>query len=156
MKINSVLLLIIILLLGGLLFQEKSLFIKDQTSENKRPYQYNRYLKNLDRFERNVGKNINVPTRGFPDEYQAVGFVTDIESKDIQQLYGRKTYPNADMWNYYVLSDDYHQIPIPLKYREKDCTDLRGCQELYTNDEINLNGNENDVTMYNLEPIYRI
>lgn len=160
MKVNNALILVLLLLVGALLYQDNNTIIVNNIPdsginiEEKKPYKRNKYLKSLDNF--NGNRYINIPTRGLPEDYQAVGFLTETDTNNKQQLYGRQTYPNSDLWNYFVLSDDYHQIPIPLKHREKDCTDLRGCQEIYTNENINLNGKENSVTMYNLEPMFRL
>ena len=45
-----------------------------------------------------------------------VGFIQDSEDPTkLQQLYGRQTYPNSNQWNYFIKSDQYHQIPIPIE-----------------------------------------
>ena len=66
-----------------------------------------------------------------------VGFLQDPDdSNKLQQLYGRRTYPNSDHWNYFVKSDQYHQIPIPVSLHGQNCTDERGCKELNDQDTI--------------------
>ena len=94
-------------------------------------------------------------TRGAPQEYDMVGFLQDPDdSNKLQQLYGRRTYPNSDHWNYFVKSDQYHQIPIPVSLYGQNCTDERGCKELQDKGTINLFNKEHTATIYKPEPYY--
>ena len=72
----------------------------------------------------------------------------------LQQLYGRRTYPNSNNWNYFVKSDQYHQIPIPVTVNGKNCTDENGCTELNNQDSINLLNKQHTATIYKPEPYY--
>ena len=97
----------------------------------------------------------NIKTRGPPEEYDMVGFLQDPDdSNKLQQLYGRRTYPNSNLWNYFVKSDQYHQIPIPVSIGGQNCTDERGCKELNDKDNINLLNKEHKATIYKPEPYY--
>lgn len=97
----------------------------------------------------------NIKTRGPPEEYDMVGFLQDSDdSNKLQQLYGRRTYPNSNLWNYFVKSDQYHQIPIPVSMEGQNCTDERGCKELTNQDTINLFDKEHTATIYKPEPYY--
>ena len=97
----------------------------------------------------------NIKTRGPPEEYDMVGFLQDPDdSNKLQQLYGRRTYPNSNQWNYFVKSDQYHQIPIPVSIGGQNCTDERGCKELNDKDSLNILNKEHIATIYKPEPYY--
>ena len=97
----------------------------------------------------------NIKTRGPPEEYDMVGFLQDPDdSNKLQQLYGRRTYPNSNNWNYFVKSDQYHQIPIPVSIGGQNCTDERGCKELNDKDSLNILNKEHIATIYKPEPYY--
>jgi len=97
----------------------------------------------------------NIKTRGPPQEYDMIGFLQGSDdSNKLQQLYGRRTYPNSNLWNYYVKSDQYHQIPIPVSIGGQNCTDERGCKELNDQDSLNLLNKGHTATIYKPEPYY--
>ena len=79
----------------------------------------------------------NIPTRDDPEDYDMIGFLQSTDdSNKLQQLYGRRTYPNSNNWNYYVKSDlviKYHPITIG----GQNCTDERICKELNDKESIN-------------------
>lgn len=65
-------------------------------------YQYpNRYVRN----------KINIPTRGLPDNYHAMGTLVRKEDEKILQLYGRQTFPGSSQWEYYVTGADTYGFP---------------------------------------------
>jgi hypothetical protein len=92
---------------------------------------------------------INVPTRGEPPEYQQVGYLggTD-DSENIKPLYGRQTYRGSNQWNYFTSLDSHLATKIPLLIGNQECTDERGCKELYKNDTVDVNGKEYKATLY--------
>ena len=97
----------------------------------------------------------NYPTRGPPGEYDRVGFLQDPDDPNkLQELFGRPTYPNSNHWNYFVKSDQYHQIPIPVTMDGKNCTDETGCTELNNQESINLFDKQHTATIYKPEPYY--
>ena len=97
----------------------------------------------------------NYPTRGPPGEYDRVGFLQDPDDPNkLQELFGRPTYPNSNNWNYFVKSDQYHQIPIPVTMDGKNCTDETGCTELNNQESINLFDKQHTATIYKPEPYY--
>ena len=97
----------------------------------------------------------NYPTRGPPGEYDRVGFLQDPDDPNkLQELFGRPTYPNSNHWNYFVKSDQYHQIPIPVTMNGKNCTDETGCTELNNQESINLFDKQHTATIYKPEPYY--
>ena len=57
---------------------------------------------------------MNIATRGAPRDYETVGYLKNEEDNSMQKLFGRETYPGSNNWNCFAMSDDYHQIAIPL------------------------------------------
>lgn len=58
-------------------------------------------------------KKINIPTRGYPDNYQMLGVLSRESDEKMLNLFGRQTYPSSDIWEYYV-SDTTTNIPIKI------------------------------------------
>ena len=95
---------------------------------------------------------INIETRPDGGEYQQVGILTkeSIADEDaipgnntdsvILPLFGRPTYRGSQMYNYYTATDKYHQVRVPLIINNDNCTDQRGCKEIYDNDTIQVPG----------------
>ena len=107
------------------------------------------------------GLPINIETRGSGGDYQQVGVLyrnnVNAENTDtnILPLFGRPTYRGSQHWNYYTASDKYNQIKIPLTIGNTDCTDDRGCTEIYSGDIINIPEYNGDfkVNIYKLDKI---
>jgi len=93
---------------------------------------------------------INVPTRGEPPPYQQVGILTDTYNpENIKPLYGRQTYRGSNQWNYFTSLDSHLATKIPIELNNNDCTDERGCKEIYKNDTLTVNGdNEYKANIY--------
>jgi hypothetical protein len=93
---------------------------------------------------------INVPTRGEPPPYQQVGILTDTDNpENIKPLYGRQTYRGSNQWNYFTSLDSHLATKIPIEIDDNDCTDERGCKEIYKNDILTINGdNEYKANIY--------
>ena len=94
---------------------------------------------------------INIPTQGLPESFQSVGMM-NVNGK-ILPLYGRRTAGSSDRWNYYTRTDTYNPVPIPVKYKRRDCMDDTGCNELYSGEEVKLEGtgDEGKVTLYKFD-----
>lgn len=62
---------------------------------------------------------LNIPTRGLPDNYQAVGALVRKSDEKILQLYGRQKYPGSNQWEYYVAGGDSYGFPnkMPIGVR---------------------------------------
>ena len=58
-------------------------------------------------------------TRGEPDEYQLVGLLYNNKINKNYQLFGRRKYPGAYEWEYYILGKDAggleYKFPLTLK-----------------------------------------
>ena len=163
---NSIVNILLVLLVGVLVYniinqpqviikEKPKVIVKEIVKEEEdddEPYREDFYRPDR---KRRINKPFNYPTRGPPEEYDMVGFLQDSDDPDkLQQLYGRRTYPNSNSWNYFVKSDQYHQIPIPVTLDGKNCTDETGCKELQNNDNINLLNKEHTATIYKPEPYY--
>jgi hypothetical protein len=78
---------------------------------------------------------INIPTKGLPESFQSVG-VINVDEK-ILPLYGRRTAGGGgDRWNYYTRTDTYNPVPIPVRFKKRDCMDDVGCQEVMSGEEV--------------------
>jgi len=155
-----------ILLIGVILFL---IYQMNKTRSNQpRPNQHTRVVRKVvhvqddsddEPYRENVyrpkGLPFNIPTRGPPNDYDMVGFLQDsTDSSKLKQLYGRRTYPNSNNWNYFVKSDQYHQIPIPVSVGGQNCTDERGCKEIDDKSNLDLLGKEHTANVYKPEPYY--
>ena len=114
----------------------------------KKPYRKNNEMTWVNYLDQRP--KFNIPTRGMPTNYESVGYLKD-ESGNLQKLVGRETYRGSNLWNYFTLNNDYNQIPIPLHLDNKDCTDERGCSEIYDNQSLNVDGSQKTATIYNKE-----
>jgi len=134
--------------------QPAPVIVKEAIKEpEEEPYREDIYRPDLKRSRRSPP--FNYPTRGPPEEYGMVGFLQDPDDTNkLQQLYGRRTYPNSSNWNYFVKSDQYHQIPIPVSVDGQNCTDERGCKELNNQESLNLFSKDHTATIYKPEPYY--
>ena len=160
---NSIVNILLVLLVGILAYnllnqpqviiQEKpKVIVKEIVKEDDEPYREDFYRPDR---KRRINKPFNYPTRGPPEEYDMVGFLQESDDPNkLQQLFGRRTYPNSNNWNYFVKSDQYHQIPIPVTVNGKNCTDENGCTELNNQDSINLLNKQHTATIYKPEPYY--
>ena len=67
---------------------------------------------------REVRHAMNVPTRGYPDNYQNVGMLVRKNDEKILKLFGRQRFPGSNQWEYYVLenetSDSSTKIPLKI------------------------------------------
>jgi hypothetical protein len=88
---------------------------------------------------------INVPTRGYPDNYQLMGIASREQDEKIVQLFGRATFPGSNQYEYYITSSENgfsNKIPIQNK----------GQKEILDNDIIHipeLNKGQFKVKLYN-------
>jgi hypothetical protein len=99
---------------------------------------------------------INIPTQGFPENYQSMGLLKQPDGK-VLPLYGRRVASRADRFNYYTRTDTYNPVPLPIQFKRKDCQDVVGCQELFDGDTVRITptGEEATATLYRFDgPMY--
>ena len=79
-----------------------------------------------------IKRYINIPTRGYPDNYQLVGLLSRKSDEKFLQLYGRQKYPGASQWEYYVRGNDLSglETKIPIN--------INNDREIYENDEVDV------------------
>ena len=85
----------------------------------------------------------NIPTyatRGLPEKYQSMGIIT-VGDGEILPLYGRRTSSRSDRFQYYTRTDSYNPVQLPVRYKNRDCEDVNGCEELFDGDIVNITGN---------------
>ena len=122
---------------------------KDISKEEYVPREPRRYHDS--RYHTRRRMRVNLPTRGEPPAYQQVGILTDTENpENIKPLYGRQTYRGSNQWNYFTSLDSHLATKIPVQLSDHDCTDERGCKEIYKGDLLNIGdpGNEYKANIY--------
>lgn len=64
-----------------------------------------------------VKQHINIPTRGLPDNFQAVGTLIRKGDERVLLLFGRQRFPGSSQWEYYVsgLETTGHPIKMPIE-----------------------------------------
>lgn len=93
-----------------------------------------------------------IATRGAPEPYQQMGVLTGADGK-VLPLYGRRTAPRSDFFNYYTRTDTYNPVALPVSFKKRDCQDSIGCSEVMSGDEIKLaaTGDIAKVTLYGFD-----
>lgn len=92
---------------------------------------------------------VSIPTRGSPDPYQQMGVITGGDGK-VLPLYGRRTAPRSDRFQYYTRTDTYNPVALPVTFKKRDCQDQVGCEEVFDGDSIRMQGtgDEGKVKLY--------
>ncbi len=65
-----------------------------------------------------VNNIINIPTRGYPENFQLLGMLSRKSDESFLQLYGRPTYSGSNQWEYYIRIEKngfVNKIPIQFK-----------------------------------------
>ncbi len=80
---------------------------------------------------------INIPTQGLPESFQQVGAIST--DGDALPLFGRRTGRGNDRWNYYTRTNTFNPVPVPIRYKGRDCMDSDiGCEELFSGETIDI------------------
>jgi hypothetical protein len=107
---------------------------------------------------------INIQTQG-PSfncgdiPYRQLGILTRKGLKDsggggeeqIFPLMGRPLLSNRDTWNFYTMNDKFNMIKLPVIHKGKNGTSEYGCDNIFTNDIVKVEGMDNSsfkATMY--------
>ena len=155
-KNNNFLLFGVIIILAYLYLQEKNkndvnIYITDSSSSDEEDL-YEEPIRYYDsRYYPRKRMDINVPTRGEPPEYQQVGILKGEGDENIKPLYGRQTYRGSNQWNYFTSLDSHLSTKVPIYVDNNDCTEERGCKEIYKNDNVQFgeNGTTYSASIYN-------
>jgi hypothetical protein len=82
-------------------------FVAPERRQQEYSYPYN-YVKN----------QLNIPSRGLPDNYHLMGVLLRNNTESAFNLFGRQTYVGSNQWEYYVqgnMKDMPVKIPIKIK-----------------------------------------
>lgn len=92
------------------------------------------------------GLPINVPTQHYTPQYSQVGIVTKQKGthSEILPLMGRRTITSRNKWQYYTVSGGGNggnlQTKLPVKAKGKNCSGEYGCDEIFSRDEVYVEG----------------
>jgi hypothetical protein len=117
-----------------------------------------------------IDNNVTIHTeRGLPDpyippmvrsgniNYQQIGILTrnDI-GETILPLMGRELYRTGGKWNYYTMNDKNNMVRLPIQVNGKSGTAEYGCDQLYSNDSVYVQGYNTSftVTIYETSQIH--
>jgi len=89
---------------------------------------------------------IQVPTQGYPEEYQQVGVLTAqggsstsaSPNRTLLPLFGRRNATGRDRFNYYTRTDGFNPIQVSLNYKNRQCDDDNGCDEIFSGDTVSV------------------
>lgn len=96
------------------------------------------------------------PPRTVEVSYTQIGILTSNETDKepiVLPLFGRKI--RSDRWQYYTATDKTNMLRIPLRFGNRDCEDVIGCDEIYTGDKLFVEvyqGREFTATIYKVNP----
>lgn len=80
--------------------------------------------------EKYVKRGLNIPTRGLPDNYQALGALTRKSDEKVLQLFGRQKYPGSNQWEYYVSGADTYGFPNKMPISIKGDREIEDKQKI--------------------------
>ena len=92
------------------------------------------------------GIPINVPTQHYNTQYSQIGILTKRfgNNNEILPLMGRRTITSRDKWQYYTVSGGGAggnlQTKLPIRVKGKSCSGEYGCSEIYSGDEVYVEG----------------
>ena len=89
---------------------------------------------------------INIPTQHYNTQYTQIGILTKRygTNNEILPLMGRRTVTSRDKWQYYTVSGGGAggnlQTKLPIRIKGKQCSGEYGCNEIYSGDEVYVEG----------------
>lgn len=70
----------------------------------------------IDSYPIRLQNHINIPTRGYPDNFQLMGIANRNKDETNVQIFGRSTFPGSNQYEYYVInSEDGFKLPFVTK-----------------------------------------
>ena len=81
-----------------------------------------------------VKNQLNIPTRGYPENYQILGVLLRENTETSYNLFGRQTYPGSNLWEYYCENDKFNNVKLPIK--------IRGDKEIMDGDDVHVPGTD--------------
>jgi len=90
-----------------------------------------------------AGSVFNFPTQGYAEQFQQVGLLIapgasalSASDRTLVPLYGRRIAARRDKWNYYSRTDGLNPVQVPVRYKNRDCDEDIGCDEVFDGDEV--------------------
>ena len=91
---------------------------------------------------------INVSTSYYTNhEYKQIGILTRVDEYDQQReretilaLFGRPLHRARNKWQYYTMTDKNKSIKLPIKSKGRSCNSAHGCDEIFTDDVVYVEG----------------
>lgn len=86
-----------------------------------------------------AGIPINISTKAIDTDYRQVGILYN-NNKSILPLLGRPLFTSRDKWQFYTMNEKENSIKLPIINNGKSCTNEYGCDNLYTGDNVLVEG----------------
>ena len=89
------------------------------------------------------GLPINIKTRGYESNYSQLGILTRENGENmILPLMGRRSSSGRDKYQYYTMTNTAGNIntKLPVSVKGRSCTSDMGCDEIYNNDAVYVEG----------------
>lgn len=94
---------------------------------------------------------VNVPTQSYNTQYSQIGILTrqsGLGQQDILPLMGRRSPNSRDKWQYYSVAGGGAggnlQTKLPVKVKGRSCSGEYGCDEIYNQDHVYVEGYQDD------------
>ena len=88
--------------------------------------------------------NYSIPpiaTQAFDPNYRQIGILNRQNgSSEILPLMGRRQMTSRDKWQYYTMTGNNLQMKLPVSVNGKSCTGEYGCNEIFNNDTVYVEG----------------
>jgi len=84
-----------------------------------------------------------IATRPFDQNYRQIGILTrnsNSSSSEILPLMGRRQLTSRNKWQYYTMTGNNIQMKLPVSVNGKSCTGEYGCDEIFNNDTVYVEG----------------
>lgn len=82
-----------------------------------------------------VKAQLNIPTRGLPENYQIMGVLLRDETETAYNLFGRQTYPGSNQWEYYAQrTEKEFDVKLPIR--------VRGDKEIMEHEHVHIPGTD--------------
>jgi len=93
---------------------------------------------------REVKQIINIPSRGYPDNYQLMGVLLRENTETAFNLFGRQKYPGSNQYEYYAQGNmQYNNVKIPIQ--------SKGKRELNDGDEVRIPGTDESKGLFKVK-----
>jgi len=91
--------------------------------------------------QHNTNNIPSIATQYTDSNYQQIGILTrKQDSSEILPLMGRKQIRSRNKWQYYTMTGNNIQMKLPVSVNGKSCTGEYGCDEIYNNDTVYVEG----------------